>query len=72
MDSRELLEYIFRGGGKQVVTTLPEGIHKQFEAKDVDAAWEYIVEQGKHLMFILIPMEEKRICRMVSEAVMMM
>ena len=47
MDNRELLEYIFRGGGKQVVSTLPEGIHKQFDAKDVDAAWEYIVEQGK-------------------------
>ena len=47
MDNRELLEYIFRGGGKQVVTTLPEGIHKQFNSEDVDAAWEYIVEQGK-------------------------
>lgn len=47
MDNRELLEYIFRGGGKQVVSTLPEGIHKQFDANEVDAAWEYIVEQGK-------------------------
>ena len=47
MDDRELLEYIFRGGGKQIVSTLPEGVHKQFDAKDVDAAWEYIVEQGK-------------------------
>ena len=47
MDNRELLEYIFRGGGKQIVSTLPEGIHKQFDAEDVDAAWEYIVEHGK-------------------------
>ena len=47
MDDRELLEYIFRDGGKQIVSTLPEGVHKQFDAKDVDAAWEYIVEQGK-------------------------
>ena len=47
MDNRELLEYIFRGGGKQVVSTLTEGLHKQFDANEVDAAWEYIVEQGK-------------------------
>jgi putative DNA primase/helicase len=47
MDNRELLDYIFRGGGIQVITSLPESVHRQFHAEDVDAAYDYVVEQGK-------------------------
>lgn len=36
MDNKQFYEYIFRGGGKQIVTTLPDGVHRQFDAEDVD------------------------------------
>ena len=47
MDNKQFYEYIFRGGGKQIVTTLPDGVNRQFDSTDMDAAYEYVVEKGK-------------------------
>ena len=38
MDNKQFYEYIFRGGGKQIGTTLPDGVNRQFDSTDMDAA----------------------------------
>ena len=55
MDNKKLYEYVFRGGGKHVITSLPDNIHRQFELDELDAAYDYVVEKGKTANMYLNP-----------------
>lgn len=47
MNNRKFYEYVNRGGGKKVITSLPGKIHKQFATDELDEMYDYIVEKGK-------------------------
>ena len=47
MSNRKFYEYVNRGGGKKVITSLPGKIHKQFATDELDEMYDYIVEKGK-------------------------
>ena len=47
MSNRKFYEYVNRGGGKKVITSLPSKIHKQFATDELEAMYDYIVEKGK-------------------------
>ena len=55
MDNKKLYEYVFRGGGKLVITSLPDNIHRQFTSDELDAAYDYVMEQGKATNVYLNP-----------------
>ena len=47
MSNRKFYEYVNRGGGKKVITSLPGKIHKQFATDELDEMCDYIIEKGK-------------------------
>ena len=47
MENKKLYEYVFRGGGKQVISSLPDNIHRHFVSEELEAAYDYAVEKGK-------------------------
>lgn len=47
MNNRKFYEYVNRGGGKKVITSLPGKIHKQFATDELDEMCDYIIEKGK-------------------------
>ena len=55
MSNRKFYEYVFRGGGKLVITSLPDNIHRQFTSDELDAAHDYVMEQGKATNVYLNP-----------------
>lgn len=47
MNNRKFYEYVYRGGGKKVITSLPGKVHRQFATDELDEMCDYIIEKGK-------------------------
>ena len=55
MDNKKFYEYVFQGGGKRVITSLPDNIHRQFVSDELETAYDYVVEKGKTANVYLNP-----------------